>query len=160
VGLTFLGQALEPLLVFLGAYKEVLKGMVYIQEQALGNEDLLTSRPLANSSSTYSCSYELVLRCFGSWQIARAYLPRSIFGSANETHTHLFIFKIPWLPQRLGTPKPSTATLGPVREVTNGHLSKISHGWLTLSPAAPVSHPSSWSPGGSSVALCILPMQL
>jgi hypothetical protein len=48
--------------------------------------------------------------------------------------------KIPWLPQRLDTPKFSPA--GPTGEMASGQLPKISHGWLTLSPAAPVFHPS------------------
>ena len=80
----------------------------------------------------------------------------AIFGSMNEKHTCYLIFKMTWLPQRLGTPKPSPATPGPIEEVASGHLPKISHGWLALSPAAPASHPSSPGHGESSVPLCFL----
>ena len=62
------------------------------------------------------------------------------------------------LPQRLGTAEPFPATQGPIREVASGHLPEISHDWLALSPAAPVSHPSFLSHGG--LPLCILPKRL
>ena len=46
---------------------------------------------------------------------------------------------MPWLPQRLGTPKPFPATPGPIRDVVSDHPREISHGWLALSPSAPMS---------------------
>lgn len=57
-----------------------------------------------------------------------------------RTHAHMPVnFKLPWLFQRLSTPKSSPATLGSIREVASGHLPEISHGWLTLSPAVRMS---------------------
>ena len=63
---------------------------------------------------------------------------------------------MPWLPQRLGIPKPSSATLGQIREMTSGYLPEISHGWVALSPTTPASHPSAWSHGDSALPLSIL----
>jgi hypothetical protein len=68
-----------------------------------------------------------------------------------KTHTHQLIFKMPWLLQRLGTPKPSPATPGPIWEP------EISHGCLALSATSPASHPDtpeSW--WFCSVPFCIL----
>jgi hypothetical protein len=65
---------------------------------------------------------------------------------------------MPWLPQRLGTPKPSPATRGPIREVASGHLPEFSHGWLASSPAACV--PSFYpSPGNSAPSSSLCPTQ-
>ena len=54
---------------------------------------------------------------------------------------------MPWLPQRLGTPKLSPATPGPIREVASGHLPEISHGLFALSFVPLLSYPSSQSHG-------------
>lgn len=47
---------------------------------------------------------------------------------------------MPWLPQRLCTPKPSPATPGGIGEKAGGDFTKVSHGWLAFSPVAPASH--------------------
>ena len=84
---------------------------------------------LLQRTQTLHCSREFGLQCFvfpmDTWM--------------KDTNTHYLIFKMPCLPQRLGTPKFSSATPGQIGEVTNGYPLKFSHGWLTLSPAAPMS---------------------
>jgi hypothetical protein len=42
-------------------------------------------------------------------------------------------FKMPWLPQRLGSSNPPPATSGPVRKVASDHLSELLHDSLILS---------------------------
>ena len=56
-----------------------------------------------------------------------------------HTHTHQLILKCLDYPQRLGSSNPLSASQVPIGEVASGHLPKISHGWLALSPAAPTS---------------------
>lgn len=52
-------------------------------------------------------------------------------------------------------------TLGPIAEVTSGHLSEVSHGWSALFPVTPASHPSMASHGDSVPFLSAsLPTQL
>jgi len=60
------------------------------------------------------------------------YPPRNYLKSMNRKHTYMPVFvKMPLLTQWLCTPKSSRAILGPVRDVTRGHLAEIHMaGWL------------------------------
>lgn len=58
---------------------------------------------------------------------------QELFGFVNGRHTPVN-FKIPWLPQRLDTPKPSPAIPGPIGEVASGLPPEFLHDSLALSP--------------------------
>ena len=66
---------------------------------------------------------------------------------------------MPWLPQRLSTPKLYPTIPGPIVEVASGHLPEISQ--MALSPATVTSHPSSLSHSEFAPFLsAFLPVQL
>ena len=67
--------------------------------------------------------------------------PEAIFGSTNERHTSafflvfVFVFRVSWLPQKLGTPKPPLLSLAQSGKWSvTAYLKSVMAGWLYFLP--------------------------
>lgn len=87
------------------------------------------------------CSGEFLLYLFGSRQIAHVHLPRSYLW-IHQWKTYIsfflvfvFVFRVSWLPQKLGTPKPPLLSLAQSGKWSvTAYLKSHMAGWLYFLP--------------------------
>lgn len=88
--------------------------------------------------------YVVVNFCYTSSAPGRLHMytcPEAIFGSTNERHTSafflvfVFVFRVSWLPQKLGTPKPPLLSLAQSGKWSvTAYLKSHMAGWLYFLP--------------------------